>query len=132
MRFPWTVRRSNQSVLKEIKPEYSLEGLRLKLQLFDNLMGRANSFEKTLMVGTIKTQQEKGAAEDEMTGHYHRLNGHEFEQTLGDSEAQGSLVCCSPWGHRVRYDLATEEQQQSPLVTISLFSTSVILFPFCK
>ena len=100
MRFPWTVRRSNQSVLKEIKPEYSLEGLRLKLQLFDNLMGRANSFEKTLMVGTIKTQQEKGAAEDEMTGHYHRLNGHEFEQTLGDSEAQGSLKCCNLWGHR--------------------------------
>ena len=100
MRFPWTVRRSNQSVLKEIKPEYSLEGLRLKLQLFDNLIGRANSFEKTLMVGTIKTQQEKGAAEDEMTGHYHRLNGHEFEQTLGDREAQGSLKCCNLWGHR--------------------------------
>ena len=75
---------------------------------------------------------EKGAAEDEMVGWHHRLNGHEFEQTLGDSEGQGSLVCCSPWGHRVRHDLATEEQQQSPLVTISLFSTSVILFLFCK
>ena len=84
MRFPWTVRRSNQSVLKEIKPEYSLEGLRLKLQLFDNLMGRANSFEKTLMVGTIKTQQEKGAAEDEMTGHsllYRRLWAEVCSQT---------------------------------------------------
>ena len=68
-----------------------MEGLRLKLQLFDNLMGRANSFEKTLMVGTIKTQQEKGAAEDEMTGHYHRLNGHEFEQTLGEYVGQRSL-----------------------------------------
>ena len=46
--------------------------------------------------------------EDEMAGWYHQLNGHEFEQILGDSEGQGSLVCCSPWGHRVRHDLPTE------------------------
>ena len=46
--------------------------------------------------------------EDEMVGWYHQLNGHEFEQILGDSEGQGSLVCCSPWGHRVRHDLPTE------------------------
>ena len=44
-------------------------------------------------------QKEKGAAEDEMVGWHHRLSGHEFEQTLGDSEGQGSLACCSPWGH---------------------------------
>ena len=44
--------------------------------------------------------QEKGVTEDEMAGSHHRLNGHEFEQTLGDSEGQGSLVCCSPWGHK--------------------------------
>ena len=49
--------------------------------------------------------------EDEMVGGHHRLHGHEFEQTLGDSEGQGSLACCSPWGCRVRYDLATEQQQ---------------------
>ena len=49
--------------------------------------------------------------ENEMVGH-HRLNGHEFEQTPRDSEGQGSLVCCSPWGRRVRYDLVTEQQQQ--------------------
>ena len=48
--------------------------------------------------------------EDEMVGCYHWLNGHEFEQTLGGSEGQGSLECCSSWGHRVRYDLATEQQ----------------------
>ena len=42
----------------------------------------------------------------------HQLNGHEFEQTLGDSEGQGSLACCSPWGRRVRHDLATEKQQR--------------------
>ena len=47
-----------------------------------------------------------------MVGWPHRLNGHEFEQTLGDGEGQESLVCWSPWGHRVRHDLATEQQQQ--------------------
>ena len=48
--------------------------------------------------------------EVEMVGWHHQLNGHEFEQTPGDSEEQGSLVCCSPWGHRVRHDLATDQQ----------------------
>ena len=46
---------------------------------------------------------------------HHQLNGHEFEQTLGDSEGQGNLVCCSPWGRRVRYDLATEQQPAESL-----------------
>ena len=52
-------------------------------------------------------QKEKGAAEEEVVGWHHRLNGHEFEQTLGDGEGQGSLVCCSPWGHK---ELDTTEQ----------------------
>ena len=50
--------------------------------------------------------------EDEMVGWHHRLNGHEFEQVPRDSEGQGSLVCCSPWGFRVRFSLATEQQQK--------------------
>ena len=50
-------------------------------------------------------------AEDEMFGWHYRLDRHKFEQTLGDSEVQGSLACCSPWGGRVGYDLATEQQQ---------------------
>ena len=56
LRVPWTARKSNQSILKEISPEYSLEGLmlKLKLQYFGNLMQRANSFEKTLMLGKIE------------------------------------------------------------------------------
>ena len=58
-------------------------------------------------------QEEKGATEDEMVGWNHQLNGHEFEQTLEDSEGQGSLVCCISWGHRVGHDLATEQQQQT-------------------
>ena len=58
--------------------------------------------------------QEKGVAEGEIIGWHHRLNGHEFEQTLGDGEGQGSLGCCNPWGHRVGHDLATKQQQHGP------------------
>ena len=57
-------------------------------------------------------QEEKGMTEDEMVGWYHWLNGREFEQTPGDSEEQGSLACCSPWGHRVGHDLTTEWWQR--------------------
>ena len=57
-------------------------------------------------------QEEKGTTKDEMTGWHHRFNGHDFEQTLGDSEGCGSLVCYSPWGHRVRHNWATEQQQE--------------------
>ena len=60
MRVPWTARRSIQSILKEINPEYSLEGLMLKLQYFDHLMRRDNSLEKTLMLGKIKDRRRKG------------------------------------------------------------------------
>ena len=52
-------------------------------------------------------QEEKGATEDEMVGWHHRLDGHEFEQALGDGEGQGSEVCCRPWGHKVGHDLET-------------------------
>ena len=81
MRVPWTARRSNQSILKEISPGCSLEGLmlKLKLQYFGHLIRRADSFEKTLMLGKIEGQEEKGTTEDEMVGWHHRLNGHEFE-----------------------------------------------------
>ena len=67
---PWTARRPNQSILKEISLEYSLEGLmlKLKLQYFSHLMQRADSFEKTLMLGGIWGQEETGTAEDEMAG----------------------------------------------------------------
>ena len=70
LRVPWTARRSNQSILKEISPEYSLERLmlKLKLQYFGHLMQRADSLEKTLMLGKIEGQEEKGMTEDEMVG----------------------------------------------------------------
>ena len=100
MRVPWIARRSNQSILKEINPEYSLEGLmlKLKLQYFGHLMKRANSLERTLMLGKIEGRRRSGATEDEMVGWHHRLGGHEFEQVPGNDGAQGSLACCSPWG----------------------------------
>ena len=80
MRISWTARRLNQSILKEISPEYSLEGLmlKLKLQYFGHLMRRTDSFEKTLMLGKIEDERRRGR-EDEMFGWYHRLNEHEFE-----------------------------------------------------
>ena len=94
---------------KEINPEYSLEGLMLKLKLpySGHLMQRADSLEKTLILGKIEGIKENGMTEDEMVGWHHRLNGHEFEQTLEDSEGQGSLACCSPWGCK---ELDTAEQ----------------------
>ena len=98
LRVLWTARRSNQLILKEINSEYSLEGLMLKFQSFGHPMWRADSLEKTLTLGKIKGRRQRGATEDEMVGWNHRLNRHESEQTLGDSQGQGSLSCCSPWG----------------------------------
>ena len=99
MRVPWTARRSNQSILKEISPGCSLVGLmwKLKLQYFDHLMQRVDSLKKTLMLGGIGAGGE-GETEDEMVGCHHQLNGLEFEQALEIGDGQGSLACCSPWG----------------------------------
>ena len=79
LRVPWTARRSNQSILKEISPGCSLEGLmlKLKLQYFGHLMRRADSFEKTLMLGKIEGRRRR-EQQDEMAGCHHRFNGHEF------------------------------------------------------
>ena len=61
-------------------------------------MRRTDSLEKTLMLGTIETRRSR--IEDEMAGWHHQIDGHEFEQTLGVGDGQGSLACCSPWGHK--------------------------------
>ena len=81
MQVPWTARRSNQSILKEISLEYSLEGLilKLKLQYFGHLIQRTDSLEKNLMLGRTEGRGEKGTTEDEMVGWHHQLNGHESE-----------------------------------------------------
>ena len=78
-------------IQKEINPEYSLEGLMLKLQYFGHLMQRADLLENTLMLQRIEVK-EKAAAKDEVVRQHHQINGHEFEQTLGDNEGWRSLV----------------------------------------
>ena len=73
--------------------------LNLKFQYFGHLVQRADSLEKTLMLGKIEGRRRRGQ-EDEMVGWHHQLNGHEFEQFPGDGEGQGGLASCSPWGHK--------------------------------
>ena len=79
LRVPWTAKRSNQSILKEVSPEYSLEGLmlKLKLQYFGHLMRRVDSLEKDSDAGRDWGQEEKGTTEDEMAGWHHLLGGRE-------------------------------------------------------
>ena len=101
LRVPWTARRSNQSILKEINPEYSLEGLilELKLQYFGHRIWRANSLEKTLMLRKNEGKRRRGWPRMRwLDGMTDWLSGHEFEETRRDSEGQGSLASCSPWG----------------------------------
>ena len=92
MRVPWTARRSNQSILKEINPEFSLG----RLMLPD---AKSWLIRKDPDAGK-DWRQEKGMTEDKMVGWLYQLNGHEFEQALGDNVGQGRLACCSPWGHK--------------------------------
>ena len=98
LRVPWTARRSNQSILKEISPEYSLEGLmtKLKLQYFGHLLWR-RLIGKDLDAGK-GWRWEKGMTEDEMGGWHHQLDRHGFEWTLGVGNGQGGLECCDSWG----------------------------------
>ena len=99
LRVPWAARRSNQFILKEISPGCSLVGLmlKLKLQYFGHLMQRADSLEKTLMLGRIEGSRRRGW-QDEMARWHHQLNGHEFGWTLGVGDGQGGLACCGSWG----------------------------------
>ena len=106
MRVPWTARRFNQSILKEISPECSLEGLmlELKLQYFGHLMRRADSLEKTLMLGKNEGRRRKGQQKMRW------LDGITDSVDMSKprvSVEQGSLVCRSPWG---RKELDTTEQ----------------------
>ena len=119
LRVPWTARRSNQSILKEISPEYSLERLmlKLKLQYFGHLMRRADSLEKTLMLGKIEGRRRRGWQRMRW------LDGHEFDQVPGVGDGQGSLLCCSPWGHK-ESDM-TEQLNWSDLI----WKTELSIYP---
>ena len=74
--------------------------MKLKLQYFGHLMRRADSLEKTLMLGKIEGRRRRGTTKDEMVGWHHRLNGHEFGETPGAGDGQAGLACCGPWSHK--------------------------------
>ena len=88
----WTARRSNQSILKEISPEYSLKGLMLKLQYFDHLMWRTDSLEKTLTLGKVEGRRRRGWLRVRW------LDGITNSIDMSLSNGQWGLACCSPWG----------------------------------
>ena len=98
LRVPWTARRSNQSILKEISPGISLEGLmlKLKLQYFGHLT-RSYLIGKDSDAERDWGQEEKWIIEDEMVGWHHLLDGHETEQALGVGDGQGGLAYCDSW-----------------------------------
>ena len=98
LRVPWAARRSNQSIIKEISPKCSLDGLmlQLKLQYFGRMMSWL--IWKDNNAGKDWGQEEKGTTEDQMVGWLHRLNGYEFEEALGDGDGQGSLASWRSWG----------------------------------
>ena len=102
LRVPWTARRSAQSILKEISPGCSLEGLMLKLKLPIFWPPNAKSRFIWKDPDAVKDwgQEEKGTTENEMIGWHHRLNGHVFGWTLGLGDEQGGLACCGSWGRK--------------------------------
>ena len=94
MRIPWSARRSNQSILKEISPEYSLEGLMLKLNLqyLGHLIRRTDSLEKILMLGEIEGRRRRGQQKMKSLDGITNSMDIEFEQAVGVGDGQGSLV----------------------------------------
>ena len=115
LRVLWTARRSNQSVLKEISPEYSL-----KLQYFGPPDAKNWLIGKDPDSGKDWRQEEKGTTEDEMVGWHHQLHGHEIDQAPGVGDGQESLACCSPWS--CKDSDTTERLKWSELNCVEIYS----------
>ena len=114
LKVSWTARKSNQSILREINPEYSfIERTDAEAEAPVFWSSDTNSW----LIGKVPDAEkdwgpkEKRASEEEMAGWHHRCNGHELGQTSADGEGQGGLAHCSPWGRRVGRDLVTKQQQ---------------------
>ena len=123
LRIPWTAKRSNQSILKEINPEYLLDA-DAEASIFWPPDVKSWLIRKDPDAGKDWRQEEKGMTEDEMVGWHHRLNGYEFRWTPGVDDGQGGLERCGSWGPRVRNGWATElnwtaARQASLTLTIS-------------
>ena len=131
LRVPWTTRRSNQPIPKEISPGCSLEGL--MLQLKRQYLGPPHA--KSWLIGKDSDagrdwgQGEKGTTEDEMAGWHHWLNGHEFEWILGVSDGQGGLACWDAWGLK---ELDTTEQLNWTEVILLIYLSLVALGLGCR
>ena len=120
LRVPWTARRSNQSILKEIKPEYIKPDAKAEAPILCPPYGKSGLTGKDPNGGKDWRLKEKRVGEDETVGWHHRfISGYEFEQTPGDGEGQGSLVCCSPRGGRIRRRYWTEQQPSELWVLIT-------------
>ena len=102
LRVPWTARRSNQPILQEISPGFSLEVLmlKLKLQYFGHLLWRGDSFEKTLTLRKIEGRRRRGQQRMRYLDYHHWLNGLVFGWTLGVGDRQVGLACWGSWGRR--------------------------------
>ena len=123
LRVPWTSSRSNQSILKEISPEYSLEGLRLKLQIFGHLMQRADSLEKTLMLGKIAGRRRRWWQRTRWLdgiANSMDMNLSRLREMVKDSEA--FLACYTPWSHK---ESDTTEQLNNNIVLLQGISSRV-------
>ena len=127
LRVPWTARRANQSILKEISPGCSLEGmmLKLKLQYFGHLMWRVDSLEKTLMLGATGSRRRRGRQRMRWLDGITDSMDVEFEWTPGVHDGQEGLACCNSWG---RKESDTTEQLNWTELNTSLSGCSTVLF----
>ena len=129
LRVPWTAKEIKPVNPKGNQPWILIGSSEAEVPILWPPDAKSQLIGKDSVAGTDRSQKQKGATEDEMVGEHHKLNQQESEWTLGDSEGQGGLVCCSPWGlQRVQHNLATEQRHS----TISILPTDSVVNDFKK